>query len=745
VIRHVAFTLTCLVALVAAVGCGGAGNRELAPLLPGDGTDNTAPPPAGPTRPATDDPWAEAELIDEPTPQPPRAVKLPPVKRFTLKNGLEVMVVESSTVPVASMQLAIKTGEIDQPRDKVGVAAFTAEMLTKGTRRRTAAQIAESVEFVGGSLSAASTNESTFLSCSALAKDLDTCLALLPELMTQPTFPAAEMDTVRDRLLAAVRQRKDSAGALASAHFVNLLWGEDHPRGWPMSGRTIASIGRDDLIQWHRRWFVPNNAVLAIAGDVNADDLRAKLERGFRTWRRGKVARNKDSTKPELRGLKVRVVDMPKQTQSHIRVGHFGVARGDADYLDMLVMNYSFGGGGFSSRLMKVVRSEGGKTYGASSSFDRDNRPGAFVAQTFTRTGETAATLKLVLTELARMATGGPSEKEVADAKAAIAGSYATRFGSANAIASALLDADLHGFNQEFVKTFALRVAEVSLESARAAAKDRLDPTNLAIVIVGNASEIVPQLEAAGLPAPEVLSHLDPIARYEREAPPIDPATAKQARALLDRALKAKGGAAKLQGVKSIRFEGDAELSQGGQTQSAKQTRLWASPGKVRIDVTLAAMGVQISLAATDAGGWVRQAVGTRSQVADLPADRVAGQLWRNGEMMLLRHRQTDAVVGLLDDETVDGVTYKVVYLADGDGKHPSKLYIHPKTFLLERLSYTEQGIDNLEVFSDFKRVQGIQIAHQRDTLGQQSSKFSVKTITINGSIPDDAFDRPAN
>lgn len=740
-------TKSLLLALATILGCGPSSKPTVIPTLPGDGNDNTAKPVDVPDAPDPD-PWTgRTDLIATPAAREPSAVKLPAIERFKLRNGLSVIVVKSDRLPVVGMQLAVKAGRADVSRDKVGVEQFAASMLTRGTKTRDALSIAKEIDFVGGSLGANSSYEATLVSCAAMAKDLDTCLTLLPDVVVNATFPEAEMDEIRQQLHAEVRQRLDDAGQLASAHFQNLLWGDGHVRGWPMSPTTIDAITRKDLQDWHKAWFKPSNAVLAVAGDVDTKALKKSLEKSFSTWRNGKVTARKKVATPELPKVRVRLVDKPKQTQTHIRIGHFGIAHADKRFYDSMVWNYTLGGGAFSSRLMKVVRSEGGKTYGASSSFDRNLDVGSFVAATFTRNAEALATANLVSGEMVKMAEGGVTDSEVSDAIANLAGSYATRFESATDIAGAILAAELHGLGDDYVRNFPLDVAKVTPASATKAATEILDPTKFVVVFVGDAKDLKPQLDKMGW-AYETVNYADPIGKWEREPAdgPADPKAEKAGRALLDKAIAAKGGKAAI-GLKSFAIEGEAELTLGPQTVKGSVRRVYVAPGKTRMDLELTIPGgtVKVVTAISGKTGW---AIQPGQGLQDLPAEMVESltdQMWRDQEMLFTNVSEKGTKVVALGDKTVEGVAYDVVKVTRADDKVAVTLFLDKTTHLLGRMEYVQDGVKAFDVFGDYKAVNGVQFAHARLTSDQQT-KLAVKVtkVEVAPKIEAGFFDKPA-
>jgi len=743
--------LTVLAALLFA--CGPKSSTPVTPILPGDGDDNTAKPTDPNTTPKVDDPWAKANLIEGPAAKPPAPLTLPKIESFKLKNGLEVFVVKSDQLPVVSMQLAIKAGRADESRLKLGVSSFVAGMLTKGTtkgaKKKSALDIAKAIDFVGGGLDATASYEATLVSCSTMAKDLATCLTLMPEIVTAPSFPKAELPKVRDELLTEVRVRLDDAGQLAGANFQNLLWGDDHVRGWVSNERSIMSITRADLVKWHKDWFSPSNALLAVAGDVDVPKLKKQLEKAFGTWKATKTPARPKYVEPKLDRVKVRLVDKPRQTQTHIRIGQFGIAHDDARFFDSLVWNYALGGGVFSSRLMKVVRAEGGKTYGASSTFDRNLDKGSFVAATFTRSAETVATVKLMLGEIEKMAKDGPTDDEVADAIANIAGSYALRFESANDVAGALLAAKLHGFTEEYIANYAVKVGKVDAVAARKAAAEILDSVNFVVVLVGDAAELEPQLKQEGWYY-EKVRFSDPIGVQPQEDLKVSPEDEKKARAFLDDALVAKGGK-KITGLKTLHMDAKGQISAQGQPFDVVISRTFEIPDKMRVDlvVTTPDGDQAVSYAIDGKSGWQagNDQKGVR-KVVDIGAADVAllaEQRWHDPEFILTRHLEKGARVIPLPDEKCGKMSCAVINVTGGDGVSTATLFIDKKTKLLVQMAYPENGDVTLDAFADYRDVGGIMIAHQRTSANSmEGAALEIVKVDLDPVIDAKIFAKPA-
>ena len=719
------------------------------PMLPSDGTDHTAKPPPAPEGPKVVDAWQGHELIQPPAAKAPTSVALPAIDNFKLANGLEVFVVRDPKLPVVSMQLAIKAGRMDEPRARLGVSEAAADMLVKGTKKHDAIGLAKAIDFVGGTIGADATFEATLLSCSVLSKNLDVCMSLMPEMLTQSTYPDAELGKVKDLMLGSVRQHLDDAGALASEQVQNLLWGNDHVRGWINSEQSIANLHRDDLVAWAKTWFVPNNSLLVVTGDVDAKKLKGQLEGAFGTWAKGSVPPTPSYKEPGLSGSKIRLVDKPGQTQTHIRIAQFGIKHDDPRFFDTLVWNYALGGGAFSSRLMKVVRVEGGKTYGASSSFDRNLDRGSWVASTFTRNSEAVATTKMILKEVQKMAADGPTQAEIDAAIANLAGSWGLRFQSAGDIGSALVGAELHGFGKEYLANYPLAVAKVDQASAKRAAQQILTPRDYVIVMVGDAKDLEPQLKKEGWRY-EKVSATEPVTPTEVVQAPIDPKAAAAARALIADALTAKGGKAKLAAIKAL-HETASGTTTIGQAVNVDIDRRFVMPDKLRIDATLHLGPKDVAVVETiqGNGGWV---IGPNPktmepELHDLPAAELDGakfEIWREPELILNKAADPKATVVAAADEEIDGKPQNVVRLTSPFAGLEVALYLDKKTHLLTRMRYVDHGAQVTDDFADYRDVNGIKVSYKRTSTNQgKVTALTLGKVEFDPKIDPTIFAKP--
>ncbi len=745
-----------IAAALAAAGCGPKPTPAPVPVLPGDG-DTHVTKPTTTTKAGAPDPWAgRTDLIAPPAAKPPSKLELPAVDEFKLANGLTVLAIKQPRLPVVSMQLAIKAGRMQEPRARLGVAEATADMLVKGTKKRNAAGLAKTIDFIGGTIAADATFEATLVSCSALARSAKTCLELVPEMITQPTFPESELAKVKELMTAGVRQRLDDAGQLAAAHVQNLLWGGEHVRGWIDSEASIQALRREDLVAWHKAWYAPNNSILVVTGDIDPKKLKGDLERAFAPWKKANLPPAPAYKEPGLSGSRIRLVDKPGQTQTHVRIAQFGIRHDDPRFFETLVWNYTLGGGAFSSRLMKVVRVEGGKTYGASSSFDRNIERGSFVAQTFTRNSETVATVKLITDQIAKMAKDGPTQAEVDAAVANIAGGYGLRFQSAADLGAALLGAELHNFGRQYVTDYPLQVGKVTADTAKKAASEILDPRNYVIVLVGDAKDLEPQLQKVGWRY-EKVSFADPITKDtavpDAPAPagPVDAKAEQAARQLITDALAAKGGKAKIAALKSLRMTASGSTQIQGQKLPVDIERIYVAPDKMYIDATLTmgGQGLRVTVGVDGKSGWQR----APSQTGQLQVVAFQGkdigqaqfEAWREPELLLLKASDAAAKLTPAKDDTIDGKPHAIIKVTSPFGPEVA-LAIDKKTKLLGRVMFSEGGMSQTEEFMDYKDVGGIKVAHKRQSTGQgRVTQLQIKKVEWDPKIDPSLFKMPAS
>jgi zinc protease len=696
---------------------------------------------------ADEDPWAgRTDLFIAPAIKLDTKVTLGAIDRATLANGLQLIVVPRHQVPSVELTLAIRLPENADPLDKTGLAQFVADMLRKGTHKRSADQISEAIDFVGGQLGASAIDEGILISCHARARELGLCLELLADVVMNPTFPESELPEVKQQLQATINQAKDDANRLAQWHAANVFYGDEDPRGRPMSQRSLDAIDREALVKFHERWFAPNNAILAVSGDVDPKAARKAIDRELGAWKRHEVP---PVTEPPARplptspkGLPARLVDKPDATQSSLLVLGTGIKHADPDLYAVRLMNYTLGGGAFSSRLMRVVRAEGGKTYVIRSSFEAGREAGPFSVATFTRNAETAATLKLVLEQIDKMKASGPTAEELQLAKDNLIGGYGLNLETGADLAANLIGAELDGLDPRFVELYPARLDAVTLAQAAEAAKRHLDPR--ALVVVGKSAEVGPLLKKGGVGRIEVVNYLDPVSTADRRAiqakrsaeAQVLPIEATEGKRLLDLAIAAAGGQA-LAKVQTLDMQGKGELSSLGQRMNVSFELRQVRDQSLREDIDMG--GMRLSSVFSGDKGILRQG----DRVMAMPpeaADEKRKALFRDPNFILLHATQPNARVRGLKPVSDGGTTYDILEVLSPEND-VTRLWLDQKTHLITRLTFTSDGKEVRDEFSDYRPVQGVMFAFKtRHNAGTELVEIAFDKIEVNVKLSPDLF-----
>ena len=456
--------------------------------------------------------------------------------------------------------------------------------------------MADAIDFIGGAMGAGAGTDLTFVNMVVMKDSFDTGMRMLSDMARAPGFAQAEIDRQRQQMLSGLRVSLEDPEYIANSVFDRLVYGF-HPYGLPDIGtpETIGSITRDDLVAFHERYFVPNNAILAIVGDVTADEAFNTAKKVFGDWeKRDLPAQN--FIEPPDPTRRVIVVNKPDAVQTEVRVGHLGIPRKHPDYMAVNLAIRILGGEG-SNRLHQVLRTQRGLTYGAQANMDTLKETGDFEAETNTRSDATGEVLRLIVDEFWRLQRERVHEGELADAKAYLTGSFPLTIETPEAIAMQVVNVLFYGLPVEQLQNFRERVNAVTVDDIQRVAREFLRPDRLSVVLVGNAKAFASQLAGVGFGQFESveLGDLDlttanfkrggtrargaggagtagqagwalapifrpgsPVGpRYREPAgahqqPTIAPQEGDKAKALLDQTIAAKGGLEKLRGVKTI-------------------------------------------------------------------------------------------------------------------------------------------------------------------------------------------------
>lgn len=682
---------------------------------------------------------------------PPQPYPFPKAATRTLANGLRVFVVPDREQPAVTVQLVLDAGAVRDPAGRPGVAEMTASLITQGTQRRTAQQIAEAIDFVGGSLSATADKDGTSVSVTVVKKDLDLALDLLADVVRNAAFQPEELERYRERLLSGLRVQYADPAYLATTLCQRRVYGQ-HPYGLPDEGTpdSARALKRDDVVAFRDAYYVPNRALMAFAGDITPARALAAAERHFGDWARKEVAAASPSLPVTRRGRRILLVDKPDAVQTQIRAGRLGIRRNSPDYIPLYVTNRIFGGG-FNSRLSTEVRIRKGLTYGAYSSFDSRRQTGSFVASTFTRTEATVEATRLILDLIERMATGEVTPDELNFARDYLAGAFPMQTETAEQVAGRILTVEQYDLPADYNSTYRERILAVGAAEVKAMAAAYFDARNLELVLVGNVGAFrdalkkeFPDAQFEEIPFDEVDLLAADLRRAKEAGAAATPEALERGQALVRAAAEAAGGEA-VGRVDGIEVRGTAQLtSPMGEFQGDFQV-VAVYPNRLRSEIKLPMATIQQGYDGQVT--WMATPQGSRGLPPGQNAESERSILLLGGFGIYREARAGRLEAALAGTEVVDGKERMAAEWNAPAGR--VKLYFDPETKLLAgarfRVASPQGSYESLQLWSDFRSVDGVKFPFRSVTY-RDGAKFSdqvFQDVKLNPKPDPSLFSKP--
>jgi zinc protease len=683
----------------------------------------------------------------------PKPFEFPRSASKTLANGLRVFVVTDSREPAIAARLVIlSAGSIKDPAGMPGVAQMTANMLTQGTGKRSAREIAEAIDFVGGSLEASAGKDATNVTLNIVKKDLQAGFDLMSDVVLHPAFKADELERQRQQILSGLTVQYASPEYLASVVFNRAVYGSS-PYGWPSDGtpETVKKFTSKELAEFHQANYAPNQSFLAFAGDITPEEAFATAEKYFGGWTKVDVAAALPLAPPSSSGQHIWLIDKPDSVQTQIRAGKLGIRIGDPDFIPVSVVNRIFGGG-YNSRLNTEVRVNKGLTYGANSSFESHRYAGAFVVETFTRTEATVEAAKLVVDLIAKMAAGDVTPKEMDFARDYLAGVYPIQSETAEQVADRVLTVAAFNLPADYNSTYPEKIRSVTPAQVRELAQRYLSTKDLDIVLAGNISAFRDDLKKAFPDAQyeeipfEQVDVIAPDLRKPREAPvAATPESLEQGKKILLAAAKAAGGDA-LASVATLSMTDTGTLTEpSGELPLTVKWQV-SYPNRSHGDVSLG--GQNIVQVCDGKSAWAVQG----SQPHDVTpwiGEFERGISLFGGGWGIYREVMGGKLEGqFIGEEIFEGKKTLGVAVQASFGS--IKLYFDTETHLLTAARYQSAGqhgpVENEQRWMDYRAVEGRQFAFST-IISRDGGKFSestVQDVVVNPKLDEALFAKPA-
>ncbi len=662
-------------------------------------------------------------------------IEIPDVATFTLANGMKLYLLEDHELPVVSGTALVRTGNLFDPPDQVGLATITGMVVRMGgTRSRTGDQLDEQLENIAAAVESSIGETSGSVHFTAMKANTEEVLGIFKDVLTAPAFRQDRIDLAKSQIRSSISRRNDNPGGIAQREFLNTIYGRNTPYGWQEEYATVDRITRDDIRNFYARYFFPANIMLAVYGDFDTTDMKGRLEKLFADYT---VQQQPVPAFPNVGPSPAGGVYLAVKTdvaQTFFAMGHLGGELRDPDYPALEIMSNILGGG-FQSRLFQKVRTKMGNAYdiGAEWAANYDH-PGTFLITGSTKSLATVETLKAIREEVDRIRTTEVTEAELKTAKDTVLNGLVFAFDTRAKTLNRLLTYEYYGYPRDFIQQYQKALSAVTRADVLRAAKEHLDPAKFVTIAVGNPQDFGTPLDTLGAP----VKPLDiTIPSPKPEASPASEPGIERGRKLLGRAQEAVGGAEKLVAVKDCTITSQYQLAANSALMN--ETDRWIAPTVIREE----GEGPGQKTAAYWDGkvGWYAS-FRSWMPLTGAQLKSVQGDLFRLYFPLLLSDRVEGRTVNAIGEHTLE--------ISDQTG-NIVQLEIDPETGLPLRLLYQSSPLTGppqsmQEEYGAFREVNGIKMPHSVTILqgGRKFADVTVNEIRMNtGLTIEDLRRRP--
>lgn len=667
---------------------------------------------------------------------PLKAIQIPKVDQSTLPNGMKIYLLENHELPLVRGLALIRTGNLFDPADKVGLASATGTLIrTGGTKSKSGDQLDEELENIAASVESQISESYGSVSFSTLKDRTDEVLTDFHDVLTSPGFREDKLDLIKSQVRSAISRRNDDAHGIAQREFARLIYGPKTPYGWQEEYATIDNIKRADIVNFYNRYYFPANVIIAVQGDFSAPEMKAKLEKLFGSWTvQQPPVPPFPAVDPKLAVPGIHLAVKNDVTQTNLVIGHLGGELRDKDYPALEVMSDILGGG-FQSRLFQEVRTKLGYAYDVSADWGADyDHQGVFEISSSTKSASTVPTLKAIETEVDRIRSSEVTEEELQSAKDTVLNGFVFNFDTPGKTLNRLLTYRYYGYPDDFIFEYQKAVRDVTRADILRVAKQYLDPAKFVIVAVGNPKDFGTPLTTLG-PVSEINLTIPPPKRtLSASAGVAGPAQPKGA-ALLAKMAAAAGGEAKLAGVKDVTQKAELTLDPSAGGLHVTETESWIAPGQYREESVLP-FG-KVIVYSDGKTGWASTPQGT----APLPpaeGKQISFEIFRMWFPLLTSDRDAN--------RTITDEGNGAIRIADKSG-NSVLLTIDPATGLPAKADYAEAGSAAQEVtetYGDWQETNGVKLPH-KITIAQNGKHFGevkVDSIAIDTGLTADQLSK---
>ena len=672
-------------------------------------------------------------------------------KRIALPNGMVIFLQEDHELPTIDALARIRGGSRSEPATKAGLLALYGEVWrTGGTKSQTGDQLDDYLEIRAAKVETSHNADSTIISLSCLKDDFDDTFKAFADLLMQPEFREDKLDLAKRQMVDGISRRNDETDEISGREALKLAYGATNPYARVPEYATVATVTRQDLVDWHNTYVHPNNVILGFVGDFDSAKLEATLRKAFGGWANGTPAKMPEmkfeSAKPGYYQIKKEDVN-----QSSIHMVGLGTTRNNPDFYAIEVLNEAFGGG-FSSRLFKSIRTEKGLAYGVGGGIGaRFDHPGMLQIAMSTKSASTVESIQALYAEIDKLSTSPITDAEIARSKDSILNAFVFNFDSPDKVLHERMAYEYYGYPADFLERYRAGIEKVTAADVARVAAKYLHKDQLAVLVVGNVAEFDKPLSSLGtvtdvditIPPPPG----EPLAAKPEKsgdaAPPEIKGSNPEGKALAAKVAAALGGKAKLQSVKSLKSA--FTLTQGAGAAPIQIETTTVYPDRMRVDLQTP-QGSFSMITTPDAAFGVR---GGGAQ--DFPESRKTESLAQihRDPLYIAQHVDDPAFsFGAAGPDKTGGLETVMVDVS-GPGV-TMRWFVDPKTGKIVRETYKAVGqsgpFDGETAFSDWKDADGLTLPYHRANKqnGQDSSSVQFTSFQINPAVDMKIFEKPA-
>jgi len=661
---------------------------------------------------------------------PLKDVQIPKVDETTLPNGMKIYLLENHELPLIRGTALVRTGNLFDPADKVGLATITGELIRSGgTAAKTGDQIDEQLENIAASVESSIDEGFGRVSFSTLKERTQEVLEVFHGVITDPAFRDNKIELIKSQMRSGISRRNDDAQAIAQREFTDRIYGENTPYGWQIEYATLDNIKRDDIVAFYKRYFFPANIILAVQGDFQTAEMKQRLETLFGSWN---YQQPPVPPFPPVQGAPkpgVYLATKTDVTQTNFALGQRGGTLRDKDYPALEVMADILGGG-FQSRLFLRVRTQLGYAYGISADWGAAyDHPGIFEIAGSTKSASTVDTLKEVQKEVQRIRATEVTAEELESAKQTVVNGFVFNFDTPSKTLNRLLTYRYYGYPDDFIFQYQKAVQSVTRADILRVAKEYLDPSKFVIVAVGNPKDFGTPLASLDIP----VSNIDLTIPGPKAAAraPADAGAVARGKAILAKAQTAMGGADKLAAVQDVTYSANVQLDPAAGGLKLTQKTQWMRPNHFRQENQLP-FG-KITTYTDGKTGWAATPTGVLGQVPDAQMKQAVLEAFRIWPNLILSDRNAE--------RTVTEVSPGKVEISDHNGNSVLVTF-DGATGLPESETFAAPGGggDVTEAFADWQETGGLKSARKVTLIqgGHHYADVTISNVTVNQGLTAD-------